>query len=474
MGFAEGFASGSSGMRSALQYSLDKERQDRELALRQAEEDRAAQRFEYERQDRQRIDDAYSHYGQLGLPTTTGGPTTGTFARLDRGQAEDFAPVTTTPPPVGQDLDMAREQALERIAVASRDPTALRASAASQRNLRMSGLAAATMKAPLKEIESQLPALNTNMSGYPMLYTGKNKNGYEFLTTDGDGTPGKKFTLNEAQLRQLAYAHALGENGFGAEALTALQGVHKDIADHVGKWNEALTKQVTTNNQGTHFGNEDANQRITANAAATSAGAAATTARAHAAYYGVLTQEAQQNRKDNTEARAIADKFDRLDPKDQAGPAGQALIRRFNMLNSKPGSMVPLTGGNQRPTPTLSDAEKEAYKAALDEIKMIPLDKTTGQPPQQAIAATYRKYGLDPARFGFESELDRRLKAMQTGEGGDTPPAALAVPGRPMFNAKTSDLKRMASKPRGVSSADAAAAADELSRRQNESSVSAY
>lgn len=444
-----------------------------ELAIRQAAADREAQEFDWRRQDRQRLDDAYSSYGQLGLPTTTGGPTTGTFARLDRGQPEDFAPVNVAPAPTGPDADIAREQALERIAVASRDPNAIRASATAQRTLRMGALASAAMKAPLKDIESQLPALNTNNSSYPILYTGRNKNGYEFLTTDDTGAPGKKFTLNEAQLRQLAYAHALGENGFGTEALVTLQGVHKDIADHVGKWNEALEKQATISNQGTHFGNEDANQHITANAAAANAASQAMVARAHAGYYGQLTADAQQNRKDSIEARAVADQFDMLPADEQAGPKGQALIRRYNMLNAKPGQMVPLTGGNQRPVPTLTDAEKEAYKAALDEIKMIPPDKATGVAPPQAIANTYRKYGLDPARFGFESELDRRLKAMQ-GQGADAAPAALAVPGRPFFNAKTADLKRMATKPRGVSSAEAAAAADELTRRQNESSISAY
>lgn len=49
-----------------------------------------------------------------------------------------------------------------------------------------------------------------------------------------------------------------------------------------------------------------------------------------------------------------------------------------------------------------------------------------------------------------------------------------SVPGRSLYNAKTSDLQRIATKPRGVSSAEASAAQQELDSRKGEQRMKAY
>lgn len=466
MGFAEGFAVGSSGMRGALQFGLDKQRQDKELALQDEAAARTREEFGWRRDDRQRLDDAYSSYGQLGLPTTTGGPTTGNFARMDRGQdPEEIDPVVVTPAATGAAADLAREQALERIAIASRNPDMIRSSALAQRQLHMSGIASDAMKAKLSDIEGQLPQLNTNSSGYPMLYTGKSKNGYTFLTTESDGSPGQRMTMNESQLRQFYLAHQLGEAGYGTEAMSTLNSAHKDLGDHVARWNEASTKMATTNNAGVHDANMDANSAITARAAQTSAGATAALARSHSGYYDQLTSEAQQNRKDSMSAREVADEFDSLTPEEQAGPTGAGLVRKYNMLNAKPGQMVPLRGdaGAGKLPQTLTDQEKLGYSEAVKEIALLgPKDRTPDK-----LAAVYRAYNLDPAKFGVQG-----LPSWGGGNAGSEGASApAAIPGRPLYGVDTRTLQQRSVKTRGISQAEANAAAAELAARQGEARI---
>lgn len=116
-----------------------------------------------------------------------------------------------------------------------------------------------TAQMPLAELETQAKQLNNNNSNYPFLYLRQGKGGYTFMSKDPDGTPGKEFTLNEAQVRQLAHAHALGSAGYGVESMTALSAVHKDIADVMKNWNATTAAVATNNNTATRGANGDAN-----------------------------------------------------------------------------------------------------------------------------------------------------------------------------------------------------------------------
>lgn len=438
-----------------------------DLRMRQEAAARQQQQFNDQQTDRRRVDEAYADYGRLGLPRTTGGP-----LRPEEGQDYDYQPVQVTPPAGGPDADLAREQALERIAVATRDPNAIRASAQGQRALRQGAIATQAMRVPLKDIEPMLPQLNTNNSTYPILYTGKSKSGYTFLTTEADGSPGKQFTMNEAQLRRFYLAHTLAEQGFGAEGMNELNAVHKDLGEHVSRWNAALNTMATTGNDATHKGNQDAAELRRARAAETSAGASAALARTHGKLYDEQIKDIQENRTHNGEARKLAEEFDALSPQEQAGAKGQALQRRFNMLNAKPGATLGLGAGAGagKLAQTLTDAEKIQLTKAMDEIAMIQPDRNTGQVPTNAIAQVYRKYGLDPNKFGVETELDKRLKALQ--QGGQGGPAV--DPTRPFFNEPPEKLRALARKPRGTSTEEANAAREELEMRKTEPRLSAF
>ena len=169
-------------------------------------------------------------------------PATGLQPRFDASQLKIAAPT-----------ELEREKALERVAIAQRNVAGIRDSVAAQRGFRKDEVFSKAMQAPLAEIESAIP--KTNRSGIPILYTDKTKDGWTFVKTEGDGVtpiPGSAFTLNEAQIRNLYAADALASAGFGTDAMTLLNSTHKDIGDHIGKWNEFQTKTATTNNDATY------------------------------------------------------------------------------------------------------------------------------------------------------------------------------------------------------------------------------
>lgn len=303
---------------------------------------------------------------------------------------------------------------------------------------------------------------------------GKKVTGYNLMTVSPSGDATHKF-LSPAQAAQLAGATALMDVN-PTRALEIIGKVDQTLAATIGALNGATNMANTANNAATHNANTDTTNRMNAQAHMASAGASQALSRSHAAVYDAQLGEIKQGRKDLTEARLVADEYELLDDKEKAGPKGQALVRKFNMLNAKPGGQVNLGSGganaNKLPQ-TLTDQEKEAYKMALGDIALIPVDKATGMKPPKMVAQAYKNYGLDPARFGLESELDKRLKAFQTGGTGEQA-GGLAVPNRPFYSTPMKELQVMATKPRGVSSAQAMDAAEELRLRKGETRLGAF
>lgn len=259
----------------------------RELAIKEAAEGRAAEEFKNRQADRTREDNAFTNYSNLagGINQDTQAQVGRTYgmnpaqiaAAVQNGGAEGLrAKLAGYDQPDSYDLQnvpnapagglqprfdasqlkatepsrLDRERALEQISVARRDTQGIRQSQQAQRTIQIDDITAGVMKRDIADIEKLAPDIN--MSGYPLLYTGKTKNGYTFLKTQADGKtpiPGSEFKLNESQLRQLALSHELGAAGFGTEALNSLSAAHKDIGDHVAKWNSAQTQSATTSNQ---------------------------------------------------------------------------------------------------------------------------------------------------------------------------------------------------------------------------------
>lgn len=153
------------------------------------------------------------------------------------------------------------EQQMQRIAALKGDYDAIRKSSTEQRSAAMQGVISGVMKMSDDDIEKLAPRLNTNSSRLPLLYTGKGKGGYEFLTTGDGGEPGERFTLSKAQMRELAVAEALGRAGYGAEALDTLSKVDDKLHVRAKDWNEAMGKMQSGNNTATHYGNQDAEAR---------------------------------------------------------------------------------------------------------------------------------------------------------------------------------------------------------------------
>lgn len=106
-----------------------------------------------------------------------------------------------------------------------------------------------------EQIEEMAYKLNTNGSGFPMLFQGKGKGGYSFLEVDlNTGKTGREHKLNSGQLRALATAYQLGQRGFGAESMAVLQSANKDIGEYLSRWNQALSAATTSQNDAQYKG----------------------------------------------------------------------------------------------------------------------------------------------------------------------------------------------------------------------------
>jgi hypothetical protein len=301
--FQTGFQLGGDAFNSAVKAKLMED----QLAMEQAREARAAEEFNWRRDQQAREDTAFNRYNNLagGIDTNTQKQLADTYgmnpaqvaSALQAGGVEglksrvagydvpdasdlqsrpnlvrddatgNISPVAGLQPRMSADqlsmvepTRLAKEKAMEQLAIARRDVQGLRASQQAQLDLQKNDIASEVMKMKTSELDELAPQVSK--SGYPLLYTGKSKNGYTFLKTENDGVtpiPGSEFKMTESQLRQMALAHKLGEAGFGTDALETLNKAHKDLGEHVARWNDTMTKVATVGNTATHYGNQDAN-----------------------------------------------------------------------------------------------------------------------------------------------------------------------------------------------------------------------
>lgn len=149
------------------------------------------------------------------------------------------------------------EALLGQIALAKGDHAGYATSLDRVRIAEMSQLDDEIAKTPLADIEGLLTKTNTNQSNLPVLYTGKDKNGYEITLLGDGGEPDSKFKLNEAQLRGLYRAQKLAEAGYGAESLAAMTGAHKEIGEHIARYNGLVSQNAQNNNTAMRYGNQD-------------------------------------------------------------------------------------------------------------------------------------------------------------------------------------------------------------------------
>lgn len=265
MGFASGLNAGSA-MASRLVgiYNDNKDRQDK--ANRQKKVDDLTAQLEQDQ-----VETGFQ------APTAQFGVTDGPAPRmagLSLGQQAPTGDVTVgdmsgAPTATGLDVNapLAKgsrkrsraetEGLLGQIALAKGDHAGYAGSLDRVRIAEMSQLDDEVAKTSLSDIEGLLKQTNTNQSNLPVLYTGKDKNGYE-VTLLGDGSePGGKFKLNEAQLRGLYRAQKLAEAGYGAESMAAMTGAHKEIGEHIARYNGLVSQNVQGSNTAMRYGNQD-------------------------------------------------------------------------------------------------------------------------------------------------------------------------------------------------------------------------
>jgi len=449
----------------------DQKLRQREMAMREQEAAQRQAEFSWRQNDRQSQDAAFKNYSALQGGVVDGSKVDfGTSVSAPGGLGP--VPASQQAQPTGLQLpDGTRAPLVQRtaspaellaarqnIAVAMRDPNALTTLEAEAKAQRKDAVAASVMKTSLKDLERQ--AADINLSGYPMLYTGKDKNGYTFLKTEADGkTPiaGSQFTLNEAQLRQVALAHAYGEAGFGADAMATLQAAHKDIAGHIGEWNKVQEALAKGNNTATHDAAQDQNGLITARAHQTQAGAAMMNANTTRDLKNAQLQDIRDAQGRREEAVQLQAQWDKLTPAQQQGDEGRGLLTRFNMLNVRNGGQInlgrPATGGSgakklldlpveqkKNDDGTYTAFSKDGGRALYNTYNgfAIPLGMTS------TTLESYRKQAQDVGVELVNVETDSGVKLGFVGGDGQTYSTA-AEAAKAKAPAKTGDLPSGAS-----------------------------
>ena len=274
------------------------------------------------------------------------------------------------------------------------------------------------MKMPQEKVQETLQGyLNTNKSDLPLMLMGKDKNGFVLASRDpATGEVGPQFTVPLSVGQKLVTGMQLAEAGYGNEALTLIAGADENL--------NALVKQYSGNNLEMGKFNNDAVARS-----------------------GMLSV-AQQNA--NASSKAMRPGFSEVG----TDAEGRPIFVDPTRMQVDENGVVKLPPGvvGRRLAPTLSDAEKIAYGKAMDAIAELP----EGSPPAAA-AAVYRRFGLDPAKFGAGPGLPTGGRfGGGDGGGGDgggvrtnpspastTPAAGLVVPlARQLAEAAKNDAGR--------------------------------
>lgn len=490
MSFDSGFAQGRSIVNDAYARAL----QQQEMAIRQAEADRAAVKFANDQTDRLNEDNAYrdmtgmrtngvvsgnasgmSNAAAQALNNSGGQALVDETARLGNaeaaslgadalpGMAPQYRVSGQAPTQYGADGQAIGTEAMQGPTLQTRAATpretlqSMYALAAAKRSgpdvfaaldqqsraLDKEDIYGRVGKMSDADIRDKLPGLNAaEMSGLPIYDAGDvldakgNPTGYRELKIVKNGKS-EFIQASPSQLRQLATAHALMEGGFAQDGLALLSSVNKDIGDLVTKYNSSLKDAVTTNNSARHERATDENGRITANAAATNA-------RTSADYHGQLTQDLKDQRTRREQAGVIQEKIDALDPTDPAFDAKyRKLVGDFNALNVRNGGTISPSAGRgtgqksvlQMPV-DLKKNDDGTYTAYAKDGGQALYNTINGQKlPLGMELPEYQKLRVDAAKAKVDMQL-------QENDRGELRYAFVGPSGEPLATVKEAAMSK--------------------------------
>jgi hypothetical protein len=156
----------------------------------------------------------------------------------------------------------------------------------------------------------------------------------------------------------------------------------------------------------------------------------------------------------NAEAQQIRARYDALTPEEQVGPAGQGLIRQFNMANAKAGTPVPLGSLPRAERPEVSAAAVASY--AKDLVGKPSGEMKDGKPvrytAETAAAAARRALSsqgdvaVDPADALIEAmrrNAPPQQRATPAGQSLVNLSNAMLPPAAPAATAPTTSQERL-------------------------------
>lgn len=261
--------------------------------------------------------------------------------------------------------------------------------------------------------------------------------GYHVMTVTPSGDAVYKF-LSPQQSITAAGAMALFEVN-PTKALQILGTVDASLAAAVQQSNTTTKDVTTTRNTAVHYSNQDTTSRMNADSQRIQANAASSNAQ---------TNKERLNKEKPTAAAQAKEKIDMT---------AEILMRA---------------------DPRLDRAEAERQAAGII-LREPTKDQDAGLAEAGIVKIKGKHYRmgkgdkLEPVQLPAESELDKAIQEERArrakGQGGGAQAAGLTL-----HNMSNSELQRIARKPKGVSSAEASAAAEELDLRKRQPRMTSF
>lgn len=395
MGFAEGFAAGSSGLRGALQMAFDKERADKDYTLREAAERRAAEEFGWRRTDRNNETAAVGSMTALQQGVYPGGETdfSVTSPEAEFGpvpQERQLGIVPRGVPRKASSVEM--NEAAQRVALARRDLNAWQN--LDDRNVKLTLEKGrrdqfkqySSMKP--EELASTLGGVFSDDPETPAMLDFDPKSRKFLLVSKVPGIPTQSLSKDELVQHAMGIWEAgNGDYNAGMSAILATVKTKRELADRaytrsgdIAKANaDVHFKGLSADNDATRTGNDTKRLGLEAQRLADARARGA----AQDAREKILGPTKEMLDKDGNTVTVYA----------VAGKNGVEWREMAHDPRLRP----------MKPPPVLNDLEKITYeKVVVPQLEALNAKHKGAEIPTPERAAVFRNAGLDPARFGVQ------------------------------------------------------------------------